>query len=184
MATLLDVLFALVALWLYFFVPGYLLVKALWPEKRWKGPKAEMTAVEMVTAGFVSSLGLLLVIGFVLGNTNAFQASEADPLLEEVLAALSLAFLALGWFRGAYAREPPPAPSFVEPVSAGEEDLAPTFSRFESLLREEREAQRSLRQARREKAPSDEVRALEARVEEVRAKRRRAQQEREAAIHG
>lgn len=184
MATFVDVPFALVALLLYFFVPGYLLVKALWPEKRWKGPKAEITAVEMVTAGFLSSLGLLLVIGFVLGNSNAFQASAADPLLEEILAALSLVFLALGWFRGAYAREPPQVPSFVEPVSPGEEDLASTFGRLESLLRDEREAQRSLRQARREKAPSEDLRALEARVEEVRAKRRRAQQEREAAIHG
>ncbi|MDE1820267.1 MAG: DUF1616 domain-containing protein [Euryarchaeota archaeon] len=177
-------IFALGALALFFFAPGYLMMKALWPEKRWKGPRGTMDALELLTGGFVASLSIFLVVGFVLGNTGTFAAAPSDPVLEGVLATFALGFLALGWIRGAYRAEPPPAPSFVEPPLPGEEDVEPLLERFQALSRREREARRELRTAQRSGRASGDVERLKAELQELGDKRRRMEKEREEELRG
>ena len=177
-------LFAVGAIVLFFFLPGYLLVKALWPEKRWRGPQGAITAVEMLTGGFVASLGIFLIVGFVLGNTGQFYASPSSPTLEGILAVLAVIFLALGWIQGAYRKDPPPAPSFVEPPLPGEEDLEPMLGRFQEWAREERRLQREVHRARREGAPSADRARLEEQLQELRAVRRKAERTREEELSG
>lgn len=177
-------LFGLGALLLFFFVPGYLLVKALWPEKRWRGPQGPMTAVEMLTGGFVASLAIFLVVGFALGNSGLFYASPSSPTLEGLLAGLALVFFALGWFRGAFRQDPPPAPSYVEPPLPGEEDLEPTLEKFQRWATEERGLQRALRRARREGSSASEVERLKSELETLRTTRRKAEKDREAELNG
>lgn len=179
-----DALFAVGSLALFFFVPGYLMVKALWPEKRWRGPDRSAVALEMVTGGFVASLGIFLLVGFALGNTGNFWASSSDPVLQEVLVAFALLFLGLGWFRGAFARDPPPVPRFVEPEGPGEEPVEPVVERFRRMMREEAKLEREIRQRRRAGAPAGEIEALQAELKSLRESRRKAEREREASYDG
>lgn len=177
-----SVPFALGALALFFFVPGYLLVKALWPEKRWAGPGAPIVALEMVTGGFLASLGLFLVVGFVLGNTSSFAAGPGDPFLEEILLGLSAAFFVVGWFLGAYRKEAPATPSFVEPPAPGEADLGPVLDTFQGLNREERELRREIHRLRREGGKPEELAQRREELEAVRGRRRQAEQERQRLL--
>jgi hypothetical protein len=180
--SLASVPFALGALALFFFVPGYLLVKALWPEKRWKGPEAPITALEMVTGGFLASLGLFLVIGFALGNTGVFQAGPSDPLLEEILLGLSVLFLVVGWVVGAYRKEAPAAPSFVEPPGPGEEDLGPVLDQFQRWNREERDLRREIHRLRREGGSADALKQKQEELDGLRASRRQAEADRQRSL--
>lgn len=182
----LDPLFGVLALALFFFVPGYLLVKALWPEKRWRGAGSEgsITAIEMVTGGFVASLGIFLLVGFALGNAGDFEASPSEPLLEGILAAFALVFFLLGWVRGAYRADPPPAPSYVEPPAPGEEDLIPTLKKFQDWGREERRLQREIRRAKREGAGGTELGKLKGQLQDLRDERRAAEAERQRDVDG
>lgn len=177
-----NVLFALGALALFFFVPGYLLMKALWPEKRWRGPDATIVAIEMVTGGFLASLSLFLLVGFVLGNAGEFEAGASDPLLEGILAGFAAIFFVVGWFLGAYRREAPPAPSFVEPPAPGEEDLGPILDRFQAWSREERELRRELHHLRRSGGDPKEVERVTQELETLKAQRRAAEDERQRAL--
>lgn len=177
-----NVPFALAALALFFFVPGYLLMKALWPEKRWKGPEATIVALEMVTGGFLASLGLFLLVGFGLGNAGDFEAGASDPLVEGILAAFALVFFLAGWFQGAYRKEPPPAPSFVEPPGPGEEDLGPLLDQFQTWSREERDLRREIHRLRREGGDPQELERRTEELEALKAKRKEAERERQLAL--
>jgi hypothetical protein len=135
---------------LVFFLPGYALTKATFPEWRVRGAERIERALEIVTLAFVLSLVLTILIGFVLLNSPGagFSASWSDPRLEIGLAAVTGAGLVAAALRGAFRRVPP------EPVRAREEAEAGLstweFMReMETLQREERRVRHALRTAER-----------------------------------
>jgi len=93
---------------LLFFVPGFAVAKALFPERRRTGPHGVRWLLELVTLGFVLSVVLTVVVGSVLlAAPGGFAASWSDPLLEAILAAIAAVAFAAGLLEGAYAATPP-----------------------------------------------------------------------------
>lgn len=176
-AEVVGVLFAVLALALFFFLPGFAWVRALWPEKRFTGPPAVENLVEGLTAGFLLSLSFTILIGFALGNgPGTFQAGPDDPLLEAILTLLMAGGLAVGWIRGGWGRPvpvrgagPPPPP---------EEDLEEVLAHFEALEQEERELSRRLKAS----PGGMEAETLRARLEGLRAQRRLEERERREGL--
>jgi|HubBroStandDraft_1064217.scaffolds.fasta_scaffold333812_2 hypothetical protein len=136
---------AMAGLFLVFFVPGYTLTKATFPEWRIRGPDALLRLVETVTLALVLSVVLTILVGYVLlaGAPGGFQAYWSDPVLETSLAAIAVVAFVFGWFRGAYRRDPPPAPTLE--TDAGEEGAWELTRELERLGREERRLNHLLR---------------------------------------
>jgi uncharacterized membrane protein len=131
---------------LVFFVPGYALVKALFPEWRLRSPDALRRGVEVATLAFVLSVVLTVLVGYALleANPTGFQAAWSQPLLESVLAAVALVAFLVGWFRGAYAHDPPSIPNRSD-TDAGEEGAWELSRELDQLQREERRIRHRLR---------------------------------------
>lgn len=153
---------------LLFFVPGYAVTKALFPEWRVRGPEGTRRLLEIATLSFVASIGLTVVVGYGILNLapGGFAAAWSDPLLEAVLAAVALVAFVVALRRGAFARTPPPAPA--APPEGGEEGAWELSRELERLGRDERRIQHSLRVATL--SPSDAAR-LRAELDRVRAER-------------
>jgi hypothetical protein len=143
-------LFTALALVLFFFLPGYFLMKVLWPEWRLKGREGIERGVTIVAGALVSSTAMTILVGFVLGNTSSFQAGQSDPILEEVLGALSVAFFLTGLWRGAYSRVAPPASSYSETAMQGEDDTEKFVEEMETLVREEVRLRGEIKRAKRD----------------------------------
>jgi hypothetical protein len=167
---------AFVGLLLVFFLPGYAIAKATFPEWRIRGREAYLRLVEVITLGFVLSVVTTLLVGSVLLLTpGGFQAYWNDPVHEIVLVAITLLALAVGWFRGAYRKDPPPAP----PAEGGasEEGAWEVSRELEAIGREERR----LRHVLRVSHPNDaETPRLRAELQELEARREELRREREA----
>lgn len=130
---------------LLFFVPGYTVAKALFPEWRVRGALRWRRLLELATLAFVLSVVLTVLVGALLlaAAPGGFQASWSDPQLEAVLAGVALVGLIAGWMRGAYAREPPEVRGPEEdPGGEGAEALR---ARLDALAREERRLRHRLR---------------------------------------
>jgi Protein of unknown function (DUF1616) len=130
---------------LVFFLPGYFLTKAVFPEWRVQGPDGLRRLVEVITLGFVLSVVLTVVVGYglLLLGPNGFQSSWSDPVLESILAAFCAVAFVAGFLRHAYAREPPaPSREGSEPSSEGAWEL---MRELDTLGREERKLQHQLR---------------------------------------
>ncbi len=112
---LLDGPEAVVGLALLFFLPGFGLARATFPEWRFRGPTGTIHLLETLTLSLVTSVGLTIVVGFALRNTSfGFGATWANPNVLEVLAALTALGLGVAWVRGAFSAIPPPAPGLPE----------------------------------------------------------------------
>lgn len=130
---------------LVFFVPGYAVAKAVFPERRLAGADGVRWAVEVVALAFVLSVVLTVTVGYVLlvGAPGGFVASWSDPLLEAALAAIAGVAFAVGWLEGAYRRAPPRARrSDLEPGTGGPWELSAELAR---LQRERLGLERDLR---------------------------------------
>ena len=94
---------------LLFFVPGYTVTKAIFPEWRVRGELAFRRLLEISTLGFVLSVVLTVLVGELLlaASPGGFQASWSDPVLESILAGVALVAFVAGFVRGGYARVPP-----------------------------------------------------------------------------
>src|SRR2546422_2596226 len=124
-----DVLGAIVAtarvigaLVLLFFLPGFLLINALYPRKG--ELDREYDALYRLTLGIVLSIAVTVFWSFFLNSLGINEASGlgyvVGPNIAGGLIGLSVAFFALGWWRGAYpwmarvhpllARVPKPGP--------------------------------------------------------------------------
>ena len=142
---LVSPLLAVVGLLLVFFLPGYLVAKALFPEWRVRGPRGAIRAVELVTLGLILSVALTILVGFGLlnGAPSGFSASWSNPVLEGFLLAIAIVALVVGLLRGAYRPEPPAGP---EPEPApGATDGWGLVQRLEAIERERRSLRRALR---------------------------------------
>ena len=153
---------------LLFFVPGYAVTRALFPEWRVRGSGGARRALEEVTLAFVTSIGLTVVVGFGILDLapGGFSAVWSDPLLEAVLAAVALVAFVVAVVRGGFARVPPlRAPTEEVP---GEEGAWELSRELERLGRDERRLQHQLRVTADD--PSESAR-LSKELEAVRAER-------------
>ncbi len=161
---------------LLFFLPGFTIAKALFPERRVRGPQAVGWALELVAIAFVLSVVLTVVVGYLLlvGAPGGFSATWGNPLLETGLAAIALVAFVAGWLQGAYAREPRrPA----RPV-AQEEGPWELDERLDRLQRERRRLERELRRAGTGEAAATGLRErIAGIVDEERTLRRRREAE-------
>jgi hypothetical protein len=166
---------AFIGLLLVFFVPGYAVVKATFPEWRVRGREVYLRFLEIVTLAFVLSVVLTVLVGSLLLVTpGGFQAYWTDPVLESVLAGVALVAFAAGWFRGAYRKVPPSAPA----SEGGDEASAWELTReLEAIGREERRLEHALRVGGQS---SGETARLETELRELRSRRDELRRDREA----
>lgn len=113
------------ALVLVFFLPGFLLINALYPRKG--ELDREYDALYRLTLGIVLSIAVTVFWSFLL---NSFGRSEATglgyvlpPNIAGGLLALAAAFFALGWWRGAYPWMARLHPSLARVPKAGPGEL-------------------------------------------------------------
>jgi hypothetical protein len=143
---------------LVFVLPGLALSKAIFPERRVRGPRAIERGVELAAMSLVLSVALTVVAGFALANAPGpgFAAAWSNPLLEVVLAAFTAVALAAAFARGAFDRVPPEAP--VPEAAPGADDGWETLSALERLAADERHLRRALRRSRPESAEANRLR--------------------------
>ncbi|HEY6237938.1 MAG TPA: hypothetical protein VIZ68_01975 [Thermoplasmata archaeon] len=162
---------------LLFVLPGLTTAKALFPEWRLRGPERLLRSVELGTLSLVLSVGYTVLLGFGLLNLPVgFSAAWSDPLLEELLAIVTLGGFIVGWARGAYRKEPPPAPA--PETSPGEDGAWEVVRSLEILAREERR----IRHALRVDATGPTAAGLRAELDRVQAETRRLGDERGALL--
>jgi hypothetical protein len=174
--TIVSVAEGLVGGLLLFFVPGYAVTKALFPEWRVRGFEGNRRLLEIVTLSFVTSVGLTVVVGFGILDLapGGFAATWSDPVLEGALAAVTLVALVVAVFRGAFARIAPTGP----PTSGatGEEGAWELSRELERLGRDERRLQHALRVSTGNPAATG---RLTAELDSLRAEREALRQKRE-----
>ncbi|HTT45277.1 MAG TPA: DUF1616 domain-containing protein [Thermoplasmata archaeon] len=161
---------------LLFFVPGYFVTKAVFPEWRVRGREAARRLVEVVTLSFVTSIGLTVIVGYGLLSLapGGFAAAWSDPVLESCLAVVALVAAVVAVARGAFARVPPTAPA---PGSTGVEEGAWELSReLERLGRDERRLEHELRV---HGSDASERTKISAELESVRAEKEAVRRRRE-----
>jgi len=161
---------------LLFFVPGYAVTKALFPEWRVRGAQGYRRLLEIVTLSFVTSIGLTVVVGYGLLSLapNGFAAAWSDPLLEGILVALTVVALAAALVRGAFAAVPPTARPALE--GTDKEGAWELSRQVERLARDERRIEHELRVAPPD--PATKAR-LTAELESLRAERDTLRRQRE-----
>jgi hypothetical protein len=92
---------------LLLFLPGFFLLQALFPRRRWFGP---FHAFALPAFSVLASLVILVLVGAVLGflpggtgGKGWFQGSQTGaPILETTLGALTVILFAAAWARGAF----------------------------------------------------------------------------------
>lgn len=175
--TLLSVTEAVVGGLLVFFVPGYCLTKAVFPEWRVRIGDGGRRLLEVVTLSFVASVGLTVLVGYGVLNlaSGGFAASWSDPLLEACLGATALIGFAVAAARGAFSRVPPTGPRQPE-GPAGEEGAWEISRELDRLGRDERRLQHEIRVASGNAA---ETQRLTAELESVRAEKDTLRRKRE-----
>lgn len=162
---------------LIFFVPGYALTKALFPEWRIRGAAALRRVTEVVTLSFVLSIVLTVLVGYfeLTFAPGGFGAYWTDPVLEVSLFAVALVAFVLGLARGAYRTVPPVrAPS---PLPKGEEGAFELTRQLDRVGREERRIRHALRVAPPAAAERDRLRS---RLEELEREGAELERRREA----
>lgn len=163
---------------LVFFVPGFFLTRALFPEWRLRGPAALRRLIETLTLSFVLSVTLTVLVGYLLLTVapGGFQAYWSDPVLEAMLSGVAVVAFGAGVLRHAYAREAPAARPLTEPEPGGSGAWELTRE-LDRLGREERRIRHALRTG---SPDADERRRLNARIEEIQAESAALGQRREA----
>ncbi len=186
----------LAALALIFFLPGYLLVNALYPRKG--ELDREYDGLYRLTLGIVLSIAVTVLWSFLLNSFGVNPSTGLGYVLPWNIAGgllgLSALFFALGWWRGAYpwmvrvhpslARSPAPGPADL--LSEEERDhrtrlkLQELATERERLRRAIREAERRMRlqsadarghyEEKRDKARAD-LKAVEAELKKLEEER-------------
>lgn len=190
------------ALVLVFFLPGWLLVNVLYPRRG--ELDREYDALYRITLGIVLSLAVTVLWSFFLNSLGLQPGLDMGYVTKDYigygLIGLSLAFFALGWWRGAYpwmarlhpslARAPKPAATdlFAEETRDAKvrmqlEDLA---ERRESLRRSIKDAERRMKVQSSDAKAHYEAQRDKARAElkKVEAELKVLEQERATELYG
>jgi branched-subunit amino acid transport protein len=174
--TVLGGLEALVGGLLVFFVPGFFVTRALFPEWELRGRAALTRLVETLTLSFVLSVALTVLVGYALLTVapGGFQAYWSDPVLEAALAGVAVVACGVAVSRNAFGRGSPTRPH-PEPKrgDAGAWELTRELDR---LGREERRLRRALETT----GGSAEERELREHLEKVRSETDELRRRREA----
>jgi hypothetical protein len=171
-----DAAFAVGGIILIFFLPGFGLTRALFPEQRVFRPRSLRTLVEQLTLSVFASLVLTVLVGFAwLGTSTGFEAAPSNPLVELTLAAVTVVALAAATLRGSFSRNPPRAPHPSEEL--GHERPLELVRALDDLAREERRLRHRLRSV---EADSREHATVTAELESVRGEASRLKARREA----
>jgi hypothetical protein len=167
---------AAVGLLLIFFLPGFGLTRAIFPEQRVFRPLSLRTLVEQLTGSLVLSIVATILVGFGwLGSSVGAQATWSDPRIELSLAVVTVAALAAAAARGSFARTPPAGPR-LEP-NAGQEGPLELLRRLDELAHEER---RLLHRLRTAGEGTPEGKAVRGELDRVRAEAETVRRRREA----
>ncbi len=172
-----DVLSVAVGALLVFFLPGFVVTRALWPERRLlRGAGAARALLETITLSLVLSVVLTVLVGYLLLEISpgGFQAFWRDPVLEAVLAGIALVAFGAGLVQGAYFRSPLTGGPVV--AGDGEEGAWELGRRLERLRQRERQLERALARA---PASSEGSVRLQGELEEVRAEAETVRRRRE-----
>jgi uncharacterized membrane protein len=166
---------------LIFFLPGFALTKATFPEWRVRGPAGLRRAIELGTLSFVLSVVLTVLVGYLLlvAAPGGFQAYWSDPVLEFVLTGVTVVAGIVGVLRGAYSRVPPSTPHDTARARDLEEGAWEVTRRLEHLQREERRIVHSLRVS---ESGGPEEQRLRTRLEQIRSESAELSRAREAEI--
>jgi hypothetical protein len=189
------------ALVLLFFLPGFSLINALYPRKG--ELDREYDGLYRLTLGIVLSIAVTVFWSFFLNSLGENPTTEKGFVVPENVAGgligLTLAFFALGWWRGAYpwmarvhpklARVPKPGPG--ELLTEEERDhrvrlrLQELAERRESLRRAIKDAERRMQmQSTGAQSHYEEVRdRSRAELKAVEAKLRALEEERAAELY-
>lgn len=170
---------AVAGLALTFFLPGFALARATFPEWRFRGPNGAVHLLETLALSLFGSVGMTVVLGFGLLNSPVgFGATWSDPVLFELLAGVTLVGFVAAVLRGAFSSIPPSAPT-LEPE--GEPDRPfETIRVLEGLKAEERRLRHRLRVLPREDPERPRV---EADLEQVLAQEARTVAAREGELN-
>jgi hypothetical protein len=162
---------------LVFFVPGFFLTRALFPEWRIRGPAAPRRLIETFTLSFVLSVTLTVLVGYLLLAVapGGFQAYWTDPVLEAALSGIAVAAFAAGLLRHAFARTPPMTHPRAE-ADPGGFDAWELTRALDRLGREERRLRHALRVA----PGGPDEREIRERLEQVRSETEALRRHREA----
>jgi hypothetical protein len=162
---------------LVFFVPGFFLTRAVFPEWRIRGPAAPRRLLEILTLSFVLSVTLTVLVGYLLliAAPGGFQAYWTDPVLEATLAGIAVVAFGAGMGRSAYSREAPvPHPrAEADPGGSGAGELSRELDR---LGREERRLRHALKVA----PGGPDEREIRERLERIRSETEALRRHREA----
>lgn len=159
---------------LLFFVPGYFVTKATFPEWRIRGENALLRAIEIGTLSFVLSVTLTVLVGYFLlvGGPQGFEAAWSDPVLEAILFAIAILAFGVAVARGAFRSAPPTRTGASGPGEDLPFELARELTRLD---REESRLRRELDGAGTVGEQTD----LERQLDAVRARRTALQRRRE-----
>lgn len=95
-----DPLSVLGGIVLLFLAPGFLLLHALFPGRRYF---SAFHPVALPVLSIVASVGILVVVGSILGFAGRFSGNKTgEPWLEGVLLVISLVLAVVAWWRGAF----------------------------------------------------------------------------------
>ena len=174
--TLLSGLEAVVGALLVFFVPGFFVARALFPEWELLGRAALTRLVETLTLSFVLSLTLTTLVGYVLltAAPGGFQAAWSNPVLEAALAGVAVVAFAAGVARGAFGGRAKARPRAEHEL--GESGAWELTRELDRLGREERRLRRALHSAHGGAEEGD----LQERLERVRSETDELRRRREA----
>ena len=159
---------------LVFFLPGFALARATFPEWRFRGPSGTVHLLETLTLSLVGSVVLTILLGIAFLNTSVgFQATWSDPVLFAALAALTAVGLVGAWVRGAFATIPPAGPN-LEP-EGGTEGAFEDIREIDRLRAEERRLRHRSRTLPRDDPErlrlNEEIARVEAQAAEIMARR-------------
>ncbi len=190
------------AILLTFVIPGLLLVYVLFPRRG--ELDREYDAVYRITLGFVLSIAVTVLWGFLL---NSFGVNEATglgyvqtPYIAAGLIGLSVLFFVVGWWRGAYPWMARVHPSLARAPKAGPESLLTDDEKdhrirlkLESLAGERERLRRTIKDTeRRMQLQSADARshyeaqrdAAKADLKRVEAELRKLEEERATELYG
>ncbi|HEV2428471.1 MAG TPA: DUF1616 domain-containing protein [Thermoplasmata archaeon] len=159
-----------------FFLPGFALTRAVYPEQRAFRPLNLLIALQQSVLAVVLSVVLTILVGFLwLGTPTGVQAHWTSPLLEASLGGVTLVGFAAAALRGSFARVPPSASRGED--APGESHPLELVRALDRLARDERRLRNRLRVLGAGSSEADEI---ERSLKRLRGEADRLRAEREA----